>query len=126
MIPIANVFSTLNDFPPFPSAIMFTCGCNLRCKYCHNWRLVKDQDIEHLTLDDVQAYLDEASEFIDGLVVSGGEPTLHQYDYDFKHFLCTQSRRLLLKLDTNGTIPIEPKFLDLFYGISITLKPIGY
>ena len=126
MVPIANIFSTLSDFPPFPSMILFTCGCNLRCKYCHNFQLLDASQLPTLDLDQVSAYLDRCREFADGLVVSGGEPTIHQYDSDFMHFLCTESKHFLLKLDSNGTIPIHEEFLDLFYGVSITLKPITY
>ncbi len=127
MVNIANIFSTLVDFPPYPSMIIFTCGCNLRCKYCYNWAIAKDMsEVHSYSLDEVNSILDRVSSYIDGLVISGGEPSIHQSDYEFRHFLCSNSKRFLLKLDSNATIPYNPNFIDLFFGVSITIKPITY
>ena len=93
------------DFPGKVSAILFTRGCNLRCAYCHNPELLEynatqpDAIIE-AELDD---FLEKRKGRLDGIVITGGEPTLQP---DLAEF-CAKLKKMgyLVKLDTNGTNP---------------------
>ena len=95
---------TLLDFPGRVAATVFTGGCNLRCPFCHNATLVTDtKETPILATDEVLAYLKKRSGILDGVCVTGGEPTLQP---DLPEFL-GQLRALgyAVKLDTNGTRP---------------------
>lgn len=88
------------------AAVLFTAGCNFRCPFCHNAELVlpeKARELRLLDLDEVLAFLAERRGFLDGLVVTGGEPTIQE---DLASLL-TEVKRLglLVKLDTNGARP---------------------
>jgi pyruvate formate lyase activating enzyme len=84
--------------------LVFTGGCNLTCPFCHNGGLVLDPGAyPDYPLDELLADLKKRNGFIDGVVVSGGEPTI---DSGLPAFL-TQMKELGLqvKLDTNGLLP---------------------
>ena len=93
---------TLLDFPGRIACIVFTHSCNFRCPYCHNAPLVTERP-DALSEEEVFAYLKKRRGILDGVVVSGGEPTLHK---DLIPFL-EKVRELgyAIKLDTNGTAP---------------------
>lgn len=93
--------STL-DYPGKTSLVIFTAGCNFRCPYCHNPELIDGGDEVDLetVLDDVERY----SEFVEALVVSGGEPLL-QVDALETVLEHARSLGLATKLDTNGSYP---------------------
>lgn len=97
---------TIVDFPGRISSIVFTPGCNFRCPYCYNVPLVlQPHTLPTCTLDDLLSLLNERKEFIDGVVITGGEPTLHS---DLFSVLSTIHRHfplLKIKLDTNGSCP---------------------
>lgn len=96
--------TSLLDFPGRVASLLFTGGCNLSCPYCHNPGLVLDPGaFPDLPLDDLLADLYRRRAFIDGIVVSGGEPTL---DPGLPTFL-RQVREfgLQVKLDSNGLLP---------------------
>jgi len=105
--PIAGLQPTsLIDYPDRVSAVLFTAGCNLRCPFCHNPDLVLPDRVARLTLvetDDVLAMLRERRNFLDGVVITGGEPTLHPGLPGFLR--AVKDLGLLVKLDTNGTNP---------------------
>lgn len=68
---------SLIDYPGLLSAVVFTQGCSLRCHYCHNPELVQPKHFkEPLSLDSVFAFLETRKGKLDGVVFSGGEPTL--------------------------------------------------
>ncbi|CCQ33565.1 formate acetyltransferase activating enzyme protein [Halorhabdus tiamatea SARL4B] len=99
--------TTLSDFPGRVACAVFTAGCNLRCPYCHNPELidgnVAPSNDSALPEDEFFAVLDDREAVIDGVVVTGGEPTLHA---DLPHFVSRiTDRGLDVKLDTNGTRP---------------------
>ena len=80
---------------------LFTRGCNFRCPFCHNGFLVVGEDKNTIPFEEILNFLLTRKKFIDGVVISGGEPTLMNdlpekikilKDNDFK-----------IKLDTNGT-----------------------
>lgn len=108
---------TLIDFPGRPAAIVFTQGCNFRCRYCHNPELVYPHLFtEPFSEDEFFAFLARRQGTLEGVVVSGGEPTLHD---DLPRFLIDiKSLGYKVKLDTNGSRPemlqelIEKKLVD--------------
>ncbi len=94
------------DFPGKISSIIFTGGCNLRCPFCYNAELVLDaQALPTYPLDDIFSLLEERKNFIDAIVITGGEPTLHQGITDFLLRLKKSLPSKKIKLDTNGSFP---------------------
>ncbi|MDD4903375.1 MAG: anaerobic ribonucleoside-triphosphate reductase activating protein [Candidatus Bipolaricaulis sp.] len=97
---------SLSDDPGRVSALVFVVGCNLRCPFCHNQELVLPELAPQgtaLAADAVLAKLRERTGFLDGVVVSGGEPTLQP---DLGSFLgAVREAGLRIKLDTNGSRP---------------------
>ena len=96
--------TSLLDYPGKISSLVFFGGCNLTCPFCHNPGLVldpgqyPDYPLEHI-LDE----LEQRRNFIDGVVVSGGEPTL---DPELEPTLREIKKLGLdIKLDTNGLLP---------------------
>jgi len=95
------------DWPGKICAVLFLGGCNFRCPYCQNPELVEagggGEDGGRMEWEDVEAFLRSRSGWIDGLSVTGGEPTLH----DDLPRLCSQAREagFAVKLDTNGSRP---------------------
>ncbi len=107
------------DFPGKISCVIFTAGCNLRCKYCHNPDLVLPEKINKLKFipeEYIFNYIEKNRDLLDAIVISGGEPTVQS---DLINFIVKiKSFELLVKLDTNGTIPhtleklIELRLID--------------
>ena len=94
---------SLCDYPCRVAAVVFTQGCNFRCPYCHNGHLLERQGTALLDEAVVLAQLAERSNRLGGVVISGGEPTLHG---DLPQFLHRLKRLgLAVKLDTNGSQP---------------------
>ena len=92
---------TLSDFPGCTAALVFTQGCNLRCPFCHNHELIVPRDT--VDVDEILTQVQRRGHLLDGVVISGGEPTLQA---DLAEFLQRiKSLGLATKLDTNGTRP---------------------
>jgi pyruvate formate lyase activating enzyme len=92
--------TSLADFPDRVASVLFTPGCNLRCPFCHNWRVVVEPKPPFLNEEATLRILDERKGFVDSVVVSGGEPTIHR---DLPRFLAKlKDRGFMIKLDTNG------------------------
>ncbi len=95
--------TSLIDYPNNISTILFTSGCNLRCPYCHNWRIVLDYNGPYLSEIDAVKILEERKKYIKHIVITGGEPTLQN---DLPEFLSKlKSLGYVLKLDSNGMNP---------------------
>jgi len=96
--------TSLLDFPGRIAALVFTGGCNLTCPFCHNPGLVLEpQQYPDYPLDELLEEIAGRRGFIDGVVISGGEPTI---DPGLLPFLRELRRlQLLTKLDTNGLCP---------------------
>lgn len=100
---------TLIDYPGQVACIIFTQGCNLRCGYCHNSQFIVQPNESSglangaLLPEEFFEFLQTRKKLLDGVVISGGEPTLQN---DLLSFL-EQIKQLgfLVKLDTNGTNP---------------------
>lgn len=108
---------SLGDFPGKIAAVVFTQGCNWRCPWCHNAALVYPEKFTApLPVDDVLGRLAGRRGKLDGVVVSGGEPTLQPGLADF--FRKVQRLGFATKLDTNGSRPeivrqlLDEKLLD--------------
>ncbi|MCX8158894.1 MAG: anaerobic ribonucleoside-triphosphate reductase activating protein [Candidatus Pacearchaeota archaeon] len=96
--------TSLVDWDGKVSAIIFVGGCNFRCKFCSNEEIViKPENVNPIDWKKMRECLEKNKEFIDGVVISGGEPTL----YDDLENLCKEIKEMgfLVKLDTNGTNP---------------------
>jgi pyruvate formate lyase activating enzyme len=106
---------TLLDYPDHLAAIIFTQGCNFRCHFCYNPMLVlprtggdeknkKEKGFSPLSTEDLFLFLRERFGRLEGVVITGGEPTLHP---DLPSFI-KQIKEIgyLVKLDTNGTDPV--------------------
>lgn len=103
---------TLIDYPGMVSTTIFTVGCNLRCPFCHNPELVLPELIKKLSLISAEEffnYLKERQGLIEGVCITGGEPTLQA---DLADFLAAIKKLgFKIKLDTNGTQPEKIKTL---------------
>lgn len=84
--------------------VLFIPGCDLRCKYCHNPQLLKNESLSRWDIEEVEEEIDKNVDFIDAIVISGGEALLH-IDV-VKHYIQKAKEfDLLIKLDTNGLHP---------------------
>jgi len=129
MLPIAGFQGTsLIDYPGKISSIIFLSGCNLRCPYCHNSLLFEVQKEMLLNRDDVIASLIERKNFIDGVVITGGEPTLYPDVIDFIKEIKNRTS-LLIKFDSNGlNSEFLNRIIDLvdYFAIDIKALPGDY
>lgn len=105
--------TSLVDYPETLAAVFFLPSCNLRCPWCHNSELVlsgngESQDL--ISLDQAMEHLHKRKNVLQGVVITGGEPSIHSY----LGTLITEIKKLdyKVKLDTNGTRPNMLK--DLF------------
>ncbi len=86
------------------SAVLFSRGCNFRCPFCHNGSMVMGQ-LPILNEELIVEHIRSRKDFLDGVVISGGEPTLDPYG--LKNLLSRfKEMGLPAKLDTNGSNPI--------------------
>lgn len=94
---------TLIDYPDTVACTIFTFGCNLRCPYCHNPELVVDDGRKNIDVEEIFQFLKDRKNFLDGVCITGGEPTLQN---DLPEFMSKiKELGFLIKLDTNGTNP---------------------
>lgn len=127
---------SLIDFPGRPAAVVFTQGCNFRCHFCYNPMIVcydvderNKKDHSLLGESDFFAFLESRQGKLDGVVITGGEPTIHK---DLKQFI-KKIRKLgfAIKLDSNGTNPkvlanlIKENLLD-YIAMDIKSDREGY
>lgn len=96
---------TLSDYPGEIAAIVFTQGCNFRCPYCHNGALIGAESLEgeSISQESILSILQSRSNQLEGVVISGGEPTLQLDLGDFIDSCKTMGYKI--KLDTNGSRP---------------------
>ena len=95
---------SLVDFDGLVASTVFTGGCNFKCGFCHNSALVLGgQSLPAIPEEEILSYFEKRKGIIDGVCVSGGEPTLQK---DLPLFLEKIKKiGLKIKLDTNGTSP---------------------
>lgn len=122
--------TTLLDYPGRVAATIFLGGCNFRCPFCHNGGLVLNPDSQpEIPVDEVLAFLKKRRGILDGVCITGGEPTLAA---DLEYFV--REVRALgypVKLDTNGTRPqvvknLAEKGLIQMVAMDIKAAPSNY
>ena len=97
--------TTLLDYPGHVAATIFLGGCNFLCPFCHNMNIV-DEDESDIPEDEIIDFIKKRSSLLDGVCITGGEPTLNDELEDFLRGIKSISDgSLLIKLDTNGTNP---------------------
>ncbi len=95
---------TLIDYPGKAAALVFLAGCNFNCNFCHNPELLEEKnDLKVYSEEEILHLLEQDAGFIDGVVISGGEPTLNKELPEFIKKI--YSLGLKIKLDTNGSNP---------------------
>ncbi len=95
--------TSLLDFPDKVASVLYTPGCNLRCPFCHNWRIVVDPQPPFLQEGAALQILESRKKYVDAVVISGGEPCMHK---ELPRFLAKlKDRGFKVKLDTNGFYP---------------------
>jgi len=126
--------TSLVDYPGKVASVIYTFGCNFRCPYCYNLELVLPElgkDLPEISEDEVLEKLLTRKGFVQGVVVSGGEPTLWGKRL---HFLLERIRfeaELPIKLDTNGSNPellkqlLEENLLD-YVALDLKTSPSKY
>ncbi len=101
---------TLLDYPGHMAATVFLGGCNMRCPFCHNASLVtRPASQPAIPMEDVLNTLSKRKHLLEGICITGGEPTLNPGLTDFIRQLKTYGFKV--KLDTNGTNPALLKSL---------------
>lgn len=92
------------DFPGRSAAVVYLQGCNMRCPYCYGRSLVVPGCYcEEVPEEKVFAFLERRQDYIDGVVITGGEPTIHRDLPEFASRI--KALGYAIKLDTNGTAP---------------------
>ena len=94
---------SLLDYPNKVSCILFTRTCNFRCPFCHNGLTLLEDFETEITFDEVISFLKKRQGILDGVVISGGEPTLMPDIAD--KIKVIKNLGFLVKLDTNGSNP---------------------
>ena len=110
-LPIKGLQKTsLIDYDPYTSCIVFVSGCNFRCGFCQNpGLLVEVSKLPTIPEEEFFSFLVERKKWLDGVVISGGEPCL----YEELPLFIKKVKELgyKIKLDTNGTNPAMIKEL---------------
>lgn len=120
---------TLLDFPGKVACTVFLHGCNYRCPFCHNSELLEGRGEELMTVDAFFKFLASRQGLLEGVCVSGGEPTLYK---ELPAFLKKiKELGFAVKLDTNGSRPEVLKSLvaqDLVDYVAVDAKngPASY
>jgi len=122
--------TSLIDYPGRICTVLFSGGCNLRCRYCHNPDLACNRsDLQSSTNEEALEYIERRKNQIDGVTLSGGEPTLSKNIIEFIEKIKKLS--LSVKLDTNGLKPdvvdslIKKKLLD-YVALDVKTSPGKY
>ena len=120
---------TLLDYPGKVACTVFLQGCNFRCPFCHNSGLLDQGEEAFMSTEDLIAFLKKRKGLLDGVCITGGEPTL---DKNLKDLITQiKAEGFLVKLDTNGSRPtvlkelIEENLLD-YVAMDIKNSPSRY
>ncbi len=120
---------TLLDFPGKSACTVFLGGCNFRCPFCHNSELFMGKPEKLMEDEDFFKFLKSRKGLLDGVCVSGGEPTLYK---NLPEFLARiKELGFLVKLDTNGSRPevvrelVEKNLVD-YIAMDVKNSPAMY
>lgn len=122
--------TTLIDFPGRVACTLFLPKCNFKCPFCYNRQLVFDEKTGiEISEKEALSFLKERKNFLDGTCITGGEPLLHPEIEGF----CRKVKELglLVKIDTNGSMPkllkklLEEKLVD-YIAMDIKASPKKY
>lgn len=120
---------TLLDFPGKIACTVFLGGCNFRCPFCHNSELFMGKPEKLMEDEEFFAFLKTRKGLLDGVCVSGGEPTLYK---NLPEFLARiKELGFLVKLDTNGSRPevvkelVEKNLVD-YIAMDVKNSPTMY
>lgn len=121
MLPVKGFIQTsFLDWPGKLCSILFLSGCGFRCPACHNADLVlKPHDLPDHSLDRILAKIGKRNQWLDGITVTGGEPTINKHLPEFLQIL--RATHIAVKLDTNGSNPamltelIRKRLVDAVY-----------
>ena len=121
---------TLLDFPGHTACTVFTGRCNFRCPFCQNASLVlHPETLAVIPEEDVFAFLEKRKGLLDGVAVTGGEPTLQPDLVDFLRRV--KGMGFETKLDTNGARPdvlralLSEGLVD-YAAMDVKSSPAGY
>ncbi len=128
---------TLIDYPGKIAAVVFLAGCNFRCPFCHNPELVEMRNArnenfrspQQIPEKDFFKFLKSRRDDLDGVCITGGEPTLSPELFDFVKKI--KDLGFLVKVDTNGSNPemikklIAGKLVD-YWAMDIKTAPGKY
>lgn len=119
---------TLLDYPGIMAATVYVGGCNMRCPYCHNANLLSG-NAPAISEDEVLKYLESRKGKLEGVDITGGEPTLQN---DLASFISKIKKMgYRVKLDTNGQNPkllkalLEEKLVD-YVAMDVKNFPENY
>ena len=116
---------TLIDYPKKLACIIFTQGCNYNCTFCQNSGLIGCEKKNLISHEEIFEYLNKRKNILEGIVISGGEPTIQSGLIEF--IKKVKSMGFLVKLDTNGSNPSMLKKIiddDLIDYIAMDIKNI--
>ena len=118
-------WTTTLDYPGEIATILFTQGCNMRCGFCHNSSIVSGDSTKYRDEDVIEKLL-KRKHLIDHIVITGGEPSLHDMEMiEFMEKLKKEGFKI--KLDTNGLNPdflFNVIYLNLVDYIAMDIKTI--
>jgi pyruvate formate lyase activating enzyme len=122
--------TSLVDYPEKISTVLFFGGCNFSCGYCHNPDLVRGSNyLKSYSETEILEFLKSRTSLVDGVVITGGEPTLQK---EIESFIQSIKKiPLYVKIDTNGSNPalierlLEKSLLD-YIAIDIKSSPDKY
>lgn len=119
------------DYPGEVVSALFLCGCPFKCPFCQNWQLLDVANCQKMEVSEIISKLKDYSDFVNGLCITGGEPTLQEIG--LIDFLNEAKDLGLLKLDTNGFYPsvlekiLKMKILSyIALDIKTVFEPVAY
>ncbi|MGC9517791.1 MAG: anaerobic ribonucleoside-triphosphate reductase activating protein [Methanomicrobiales archaeon] len=119
---IGNHITSTLEYPEHMSIVIFTSGCNLKCPYCHNPELIPMDGGKTVPLENLYSLIKDSSDFIDAVVITGGEPLLQTSDTKKLLKMC-RNFNLKTKLDTNGCYPGKlKKIIKLVDYVALDVK----
>ena len=120
IIDIGGILVSSLEFPGKISLVIFTAGCMLRCPYCHNPGII-DRGYSR-TITEIFKEIDDSIDFIDSVVITGGEPLIQKEEV-LKIIKYCKDLQLNIKLDTNGYYPEKLEdLMDLVDYIALDIK----